>query len=198
MSEPVLGWRALNRAVLARQQLLTRAELPMAEVLRRMGGLQAQYAPAMYIGLWSRMVDFRRSALTAALHDRSLVQATLMRSTIHLVARADYWPLELAIRAERQAWYLRAARPAVTVEQVADAAATVREAIAGKAAGPRFCRRSTGPGCSTSAIRTRSTPSWSTGRWPGPGGMPRGGLRSRSSGHCRVRNVGRCPKRPTG
>jgi hypothetical protein len=129
----VLSRRALNRAVLARQQLLARAELPMAEVLRRMGGLQAQYAPAMYIGLWSRMVGFRRSALTAALHDRSVVQATLMRGTIHLVARDDYWPLELAVRADRRAWYLRAVRPAVTADELTAAAATVRAAIAGRA-----------------------------------------------------------------
>ena len=30
-----------------------------------MGGLQAQYAPSMYIGLWSRVAGFERDALTA-------------------------------------------------------------------------------------------------------------------------------------
>ena len=36
------------------------------------------------------------TALTEALHERTVVQGTLMRSTIHLVSRADYWPLALA------------------------------------------------------------------------------------------------------
>ena len=31
-----------------------------------------------------------------------------MRVTIHLVSRADYWPLALAIRAARRALWLRA------------------------------------------------------------------------------------------
>ena len=48
-------------------------------------GIQAQYAPSMYVGLWSRLAGFARAQLTRALEDRSVVQATLMRSTIHLV-----------------------------------------------------------------------------------------------------------------
>ena len=35
-----------------------------------MGGLQAQYAPSMYIGLWSRLDGFERDALTRALEAR--------------------------------------------------------------------------------------------------------------------------------
>ena len=63
-----------------------------------MGGLQAQYAPSMYIGLWSRMEGFERDGLTRALERRSVVQATLMRATIHLVSRADYWPFEIGVK----------------------------------------------------------------------------------------------------
>ena len=47
----VLGERDLNRALLARQLLLERSDLAPARVLERMGGLQAQYAPSMYVGL---------------------------------------------------------------------------------------------------------------------------------------------------
>jgi hypothetical protein len=36
--------------------------LPRA--LERIGGIQAQYAPSMYIGLWSRVADFKRRQLT--------------------------------------------------------------------------------------------------------------------------------------
>lgn len=122
--------RQLNRAVLARQLLLAREPVSMTGALERMGGLQAQYAKAMYIGLFSRMASFRREALTAALHDRSLVQATMMRGTIHLVPTGDFWPLEVAIRADRRTWYLRAAkRDEAELER---AAATVRAAMAEK------------------------------------------------------------------
>jgi len=95
--------RELNRALLARQLLLERARLPLPRALERIGGIQAQYAPSMYVGLWSRLDGFERDALTRALHRRSVVQATLMRATIHLVSRRDYWPLAVAIRERRSA-----------------------------------------------------------------------------------------------
>ena len=38
--------------------------------IERMGGIQMQYAPAGYIGLWSRMRDFDRPMLTHALEER--------------------------------------------------------------------------------------------------------------------------------
>ena len=88
VTERVLTARELNRALLARQLLLERASLSIPRALERMGGLQAQYAPSMYIGLWSRLEGFERDALTRALERRSVVQGTLMRSTIHLVSRA--------------------------------------------------------------------------------------------------------------
>ena len=97
----------LNRAVLARQLLLRRARLPIPRALERMGGLQAQYAPSMYIGLWSRVEGFRRVSLTRALERRTVVQATLMRATIHLVSKRDFWPLAVAIRDPRRRWWER-------------------------------------------------------------------------------------------
>ena len=105
--ERVLSERELNRALLARQLLLKRARLSIPRALERMGGLQAQYAPSMYIGLWSRVEGFQRDALTRALARRSVIQATMMRATIHLVSKADYWPLLIAIRAERLNWWER-------------------------------------------------------------------------------------------
>jgi Winged helix DNA-binding domain len=102
-----LSERDLNRALLARQMLLQRARLPLPRALERMGGLQAQYAPAMYIGLWSRIEGFERDALTRALERRSVIQATLMRATIHLVSKRDYWPFAAAIRAPRRRWWER-------------------------------------------------------------------------------------------
>jgi hypothetical protein len=110
--------RELNRALLARQGLLERRPVSIPEALDAMGTLQAQYAASMYVGLWSRVADLERGALTAALEQRAVVQGTLMRATIHLVSRADYWPLALAIREARRAWWLR-----VTKEPAPDAAA---------------------------------------------------------------------------
>ena len=51
-----------------------------------MGGVQAQYAPSIYIGLWSRVEGLERDQVTRALERRALVQATLLRNTIHVVS----------------------------------------------------------------------------------------------------------------
>ena len=59
MPDLVLSQRRLNRALLARQLLLERSRLPLTEALEAVAGLQTQYAPAGYIGLWSRLEDFR-------------------------------------------------------------------------------------------------------------------------------------------
>jgi hypothetical protein len=97
----------LNRAVLARQLLLERRRTSLPDALELIGGIQAQYAPAMYIGLWSRLEGFGRDELTTALEQRKVAQGTLQRSTIHLVSAADYWPFALAVREFRRGWWLR-------------------------------------------------------------------------------------------
>jgi len=61
----------------------------------------------MYIGLWSRLEGLERHSLTRALERKTVVQATLMRATIHLVSRRDYWPLRTAIEAGQREWWLR-------------------------------------------------------------------------------------------
>jgi hypothetical protein len=120
----ILGERQLNSTLLARQGLLERTERSIPEMLEAIGALQAQYAPSMYIGLWSRIAGLERAALTRALHDREVIQATLMRITIHLVSRADYWPLAQAIGVARRAWWLRVSKGRdLTAEATALAAA---------------------------------------------------------------------------
>lgn len=86
-----IGTRALNRALLARQSLLERA--PGDDVVgavRRLGALQAQLARPPFVALWSRLAGFTRERLVARVHDRTLVRATVMRGTIHLLAAEDY------------------------------------------------------------------------------------------------------------
>jgi hypothetical protein len=132
VSEPrTLTTRELNRALLHRQMLLARARLGLPRALERMGGLQAQYAPSMYVGLWSRLDGFERAALTRALERRTAIQATLLRSTIHLVSARDYWPWAIAIRASRREHWLRVARDAPRDAEMTAAARRLRAALEG-------------------------------------------------------------------
>jgi hypothetical protein len=64
----------------------------------------------MYLGLWSRLAGFQRDTLTRALERKTVVQATLMRATIHLVSRRDYWPLLTAIEEGQREWWIRVNR----------------------------------------------------------------------------------------
>jgi hypothetical protein len=110
MAERVLTERELNRALLARQLLLERADLPIPRALERAGGIQAQYAPSSYVGLWSRLAGFEREDLTRALERRSVVQGTLMRITIHLVSARDYPLLAAGVKEARRASWTKARR----------------------------------------------------------------------------------------
>ena len=69
------------------------ARLP--PMLERMGGLQAQYAPSMYIGPWSRLERLRARRRSRARSSGSASsRATLMRGDDPpRLARRDYWPL---------------------------------------------------------------------------------------------------------
>jgi hypothetical protein len=126
-ADRVLSQRELNRALLARQLLLERARTPLPKALERMGGVQAQYAPSMYIGLWSRVEGFERDQLTRALERRSVVQGTLMRMTIHLVSKRDYWPFAVAVRKSRREHWLKTREP--SAREISSAARRVRHAI---------------------------------------------------------------------
>jgi len=128
-SERVLSQRELNRAVLARQLLLERARLSIPRAVERIGCLQTQYAPSAYIGLWSRLEGFERERLMRALERRSVVQAMMMRNTIHVASGRDYWPLITAVRAERKAWSRRAQR--AKDRELERAAVKLRQALAG-------------------------------------------------------------------
>lgn len=119
-----LNGPVLNRTLLARQHLLERSGISLVEMVEAMGGIQMQYAPSGYVALWTRLADFEREDLTRALETREVVQATLMRSTIHLVSARDYWPMAAGIRHSRREWYERVSareRNGVEIERAADA-----------------------------------------------------------------------------
>ena len=134
MAERVLTRRELNRALLARQLLLERVRSPIPRALERIAGIQNQYAPNAYIRLWSCLEGFRRDDLTRALERRTLVQATLMRATIHVVSRGDLWPFAVAVRAAQREWWLRVHRPRPDERELERAAEELRRLLAD---GPR-------------------------------------------------------------
>ena len=107
MTERVLTTRELNRALLARQLLLERSRMPLVRAVERVGGLQTQYAPSAYIGLWTRLERFDLDQLTRALERKRVIQGTLMRSTIHVVSARDYWPFSDGLGPSREAWWRR-------------------------------------------------------------------------------------------
>lgn len=129
MADVILTQQALNRALLARQLLLERSTLSIQEAVEQVGGLQTQYAPSGYVGLWTRLRDFTRDALTSALEDRSLIQATLMRTTIHVVSRREFWSYASGVRQARRQWALRAPTAAGGESTMVEAATRLREAL---------------------------------------------------------------------
>jgi hypothetical protein len=134
MTKRMLGPRDLNRAVLARQLLLKRSTLPLEAAIEQVGGLQTQYAPSGYVALWTRLAGFPRDSLTSALEERRVIQATLMRTTIHMVSRREYWPYAVGVRDARRAWALRPRPDAPSEVAYREAATRLREALAD---GPR-------------------------------------------------------------
>jgi hypothetical protein len=92
---PVLSQRGLNRATLARQGLLH--GLPrgsLGALVHRIGSIQAQHPDWPLLALHTRLrPDRAPPALTAARRRRSLVRASLMRMTVHVVAAEDLWPM---------------------------------------------------------------------------------------------------------
>jgi hypothetical protein len=98
MTTPTLSLRQLNRTLLARQLLLERSPLPVPSAVSQLAGLQAQVQNPPYIGLWTRLQNFRRTELTRAMEAKQVVRATLMRSTIHLFTAEDYAHLRPALQ----------------------------------------------------------------------------------------------------
>lgn len=90
MSHEVLTPRRLNRALLARQWLLTPEPMAPLELIERLVGLQAQQARPPFVGLWSRIPGFRREELRSLCASGEVVRASLMRCTLHLMSRRDY------------------------------------------------------------------------------------------------------------
>jgi hypothetical protein len=103
-SERVLTLRELNRATLARQLLLERKRIGVLPAIERVAGLQAQWPPSPYIGLWSRLDGFKRATLERAVLRGEVLKPTVMRGTLHLVTARDY-PMFWWALSDMPTWY---------------------------------------------------------------------------------------------
>lgn len=132
VGERVLTRRELNRALLARQLLLERAEARVPEAVERLGGLQAQYAPSPYLSLHARLRGFERAELTSALEKRRVVKALLQRGTLHIVTPRDFWAFTAARRALGADYWPPAYEKLLSKRKIAQiASATVAELRSG-------------------------------------------------------------------
>jgi hypothetical protein len=87
---PALSDRALGRALLARQGLLEPYDLPLAEVIERIGAVQSQYWPAPPVALFSRMREVTVRQVHEALAAREPASGILIRGTLHLVSAREH------------------------------------------------------------------------------------------------------------
>jgi hypothetical protein len=116
MPDEVLSLRALNRALLSRQNLIDRETLPPAgdrvarsarvlAMIEHLVGLQAQAPFPPYYGLWSRLDGFRPEDLASLITDRTVVRIALMRGTIHLVSARDCLELRSLLEPVFGRWF---------------------------------------------------------------------------------------------
>jgi hypothetical protein len=125
-----LSLRRLNRATLARQLLLARERVPVAEAVQRILALQAQEPASPYLALWNRLHDFDPADLDAAFRSFEVVKATLMRVTLHAVAADDRAVFHRAMAPTLRAAGLNDRRFRTTGLEVADADALVDQVVA--------------------------------------------------------------------
>jgi hypothetical protein len=115
MPPPTLTLRQLNRATLARQGLLQPlARASVARQIERLGALQAQHPDWPPFALAARLPG-ATADLNRARARKSIVRATLMRMTVHIVSATDFWPMStLTLPFRVQQWRILYKRDPVT------------------------------------------------------------------------------------
>lgn len=111
--------RVLNRTTLLRQSLLARNDASLAVAIARLAGIQAQHSNASHVALWSRVAGFESATLERTLERRTVVKATTIRSTLHLVAARDYPAFDVASSVGRvEVWAATVRRSGVDVPAI--------------------------------------------------------------------------------
>ncbi|MFF4323520.1 winged helix DNA-binding domain-containing protein [Streptomyces sp. NPDC001568] len=127
---PQLGTRALNRATLARQLLLSRAEMCAGDAVAHLVGLQAQNVKPPYFQLHARLAGFRPAELAGLMESREVVRMVTMRSTIHTHTAHDALTLRPLVQAarDREVAYFRKGLTGVDLDRLAERARAFVEA----------------------------------------------------------------------
>ncbi len=126
-----MSLRDLNRATLARQCLLARGSKSVIGLVSELAGLQAQWPAPPYIGLWTRLGSFTRRDLAGLIEQRTMVRATTMRGTLHVVTADDYMAFRSLFEPMLAHGYLSIARDrgkGIDVERVTAEARALLEA----------------------------------------------------------------------
>lgn len=130
---PVMTLRALNRTLLERQSLASRSSRSALETVEHLTAMQAQEPNWPYVGLWTRLKDFRKEELDALQHDRSVVRSIMLRRTQHLARAEDFrWlrpTVQPIIDAALSTSYYASKIEGMDLEELA---ATGRELLAGR------------------------------------------------------------------
>ncbi|MGW0393659.1 winged helix DNA-binding domain-containing protein [Streptomyces sp. NPDC003042] len=120
----VLDTRALNRATLARQLLLSRAEMSARDAVTHLLGLQAQNVKPPYFQLHARLAGFRPAELAGLMESREVVRMVTMRSTIHLHTAHDALTLRPLVQParDREVTYFRKGLTGVDLDRLRERA----------------------------------------------------------------------------
>lgn len=84
-------WPQIAAFRLARHHFIDQNQTPLTIVCQNVCGMQAQLLPAAEMQVWARRHDLTRADIHTALYkSRTLVKASLMRQTLHLIPAADF------------------------------------------------------------------------------------------------------------
>ena len=113
----------LTAALADRQMLSHRRSIPPEEAIRLLTPLQAQDPPAPFVALAARLDAFDRADLETAIAGQAVVKTTIMRTTLHLAAAAEFPAYaQLTRQARMRNWrktYAHLDEDAVTAELAA-------------------------------------------------------------------------------